>query len=253
MSQFSYQVVVVTGGTKGIGKGIVDYFAAENATVVFVGRDQTQGEQLTELYKKQGKQVVFFQADLTDKQCQQELVAYICNTYGKLDVLCCCAGIYPSNTMDKITESEWDTVLNTNLKSVFFTIKGFLPLLQQQKFGRVVLMSSITGPYTGYPGWTHYGASKAAMLGFMRSAALELVSHNVTINAVLPGNIITEALLEQGNDYIDSVAQAIPTGKLGTPYDIARAVAFFASKDASFITGQTLVVDGGQLLPEGVL
>ncbi|MBU2712665.1 3-oxoacyl-ACP reductase FabG [Zooshikella harenae] len=253
MSQFSNQVVVVTGGTKGIGKGIVDYFAVENANVVFVGRDQKQGAQLVEHYKKQDKHVVFFQGDLTDRQSQQELVTFIYNAYGRLDVLCCCAGIYPSTTMDKITESEWDAVLNTNLKSVFFTIKGFLPLMKEQNYGRVVLMSSITGPFTGYPGWTHYGASKAAMLGFMRSAALEFVSHNVTINAVLPGNILTESLLDQGEDYIKAVAQAIPTGKLGTPHDIARAVAFFASQDASFITGQTLVVDGGQLLPEGVL
>ena len=119
--------------------------------------------------------------------------------------------------------------------------------------GRIVLTSSITGPITGYPGWAHYGASKAGQLGFMRTAAIELAPFNITINAVMPGNIRTEGLADLGADYIANMEGSIPAGRLGSGADIANAALFFCSDEAGYITGQTLVVDGGQVLPESLM
>ncbi len=118
--------------------------------------------------------------------------------------------------------------------------------------GRIVLTSSITGPITGDPGWTHYGASKAGQLGFMRTAALELAPRKITINAVMPGNIATEGLDGLGQDYLDKMTESIPLKQLGSVEDIAYAALFFASEEAGFITGQTMVIDGGQVLPESL-
>ncbi len=124
---------------------------------------------------------------------------------------------------------------------------------QASRDGRVIVTSSITGPITGYPGWSHYGASKAAQLGFIRTAAMELAPKQITINAVLPGNIVTEGLADMGQEYLDSMASAIPAGRLGTVADIGNAALFFATDEAAYITGQTLVVDGGQVLPESLM
>jgi 3-oxoacyl-[acyl-carrier protein] reductase len=129
-------------------------------------------------------------------------------------------------------------------------LKACLPWLKQSTQGRVILTSSITGPVTGFPGWSHYAASKAGQLGFMRTASLELARHGITVNAVLPGNIATEGLVDLGEEYRQSMAVSIPLKRLGSVEDVGNAVLFFASHEAGYITGQTIVVDGGQILPE---
>jgi 3-oxoacyl-[acyl-carrier protein] reductase len=151
-----------------------------------------------------------------------------------------------------MTEAEWDQVQAVNLKGTFFAVKACFARMKAQRYGRIVLTSSITGPVTGLPGWAHYGATKAGMLGFLRSAALEFARHGVTVNAVLPGNIRTEGLAELGAEYLRRMEQAIPVGKLGEPEDVGYAALFLASAEARFITGQTLIVDGGQVLPESL-
>jgi 3-oxoacyl-[acyl-carrier protein] reductase len=143
--------------------------------------------------------------------------------------------------------------LGTNLKGSFLSVKACLPHMQKRGKGRVILTSSITGPITGYPGWTHYGASKAGQLGFLRTAAIELAPSNVTVNAVMPGNIATESLDGLGQGYRDKMTASIPQKKLGSVEDIAYAALFFASDEAAYITGQTIVVDGGQVLPESLM
>ena len=140
----------------------------------------------------------------------------------------------------------------TNLKGTFVSVQAALPWLKQSDAGRVVVTSSITGPVTGFPGWSHYGASKAGQLGFIRTAAIELAKYGITINAVMPGNILTEGLQELGEDYLAQMANSIPLKRLGVVEDIGNAAAFFASREAGYITGQTLVVDGGQILPESL-
>ncbi len=133
------------------------------------------------------------------------------------------------------------------------SVKAALNPLEASGHGRVIVTSSITGPITGFPGWSHYGATKAAQLGFLRTAAIELAARNITINAVMPGNIATEGLDELGDDYRKTMEAAIPQGRLGKVEDIGNAALFFATDEAGYITGQQLVVDGGQILPEGQL
>jgi 3-oxoacyl-[acyl-carrier protein] reductase len=170
--------------------------------------------------------------------------------FGGIDVLCANAGIFPDKPFTELTEADIDEVLGSNLKGTMFIVQACLPALEASGHGRVVITSSITGPITGYPGWSHYGASKAAQLGFLRTAAIELAPKNVTINAVMPGNIATEGLAEMGEDYIRETEAVIPQHRLGSVEDIGYAALFFATDQAAYITGQTIVVDGGQTLPE---
>jgi len=151
-----------------------------------------------------------------------------------------------------MTEAQWDEVSDTNLKGTFLTVKAALPFLKKSEQGRIVITSSITGPITGFPGWTHYAASKAGQLGFMRTACLELAKYGITVNAVMPGNIITEGLIGNGEAYIKSMEASVPLKRLGTVDDIGHAALYFASKEAGYVTGQTIIVDGGQILPESL-
>ena len=156
--------------------------------------------------------------------------------------------------MAKQIEDSGGTALivqgDVNLKGTFFVGQAALVAMRKNGYGRIVIASSITGAITGYPGWSHYGASKAGQLGFMRSVALECAREGITVNAVMPGNILTEGLAAQGEAYLEEMKRSIPTHSLGKPEDIGHAVCFLASKEAGFITGQTIIVDGGQILPE---
>jgi 3-oxoacyl-[acyl-carrier protein] reductase len=172
--------------------------------------------------------------------------------HGGVDVLCANAGIFPEGKLADLPESEIDRVLATNVKGTMLAVQACLPALTASGRGRVVITSSITGPITGFPGWTHYGASKAAQLGFMRTAAIELAPRAITVNAVLPGNIVTEGLVELGPDYEAQMAASIPMRRLGDVEDIGHAALFFASDQARYVTGQSLVIDGGQVLPESM-
>jgi len=169
-----------------------------------------------------------------------------------LDVLCANAGVFPSATLEDMSEDDWDTVMNVNLKGTFVSVQAAIPALKNSSAGRIVLTSSITGPITGFPGWSHYAASKAGQLGFMRTAAIELAKYNITVNAVMPGNILTEGLQGMGEDYLNQMANSIPLKRLGDIEDIGNAAYYFASEGAAYVTGQTLVVDGGQILPESL-
>jgi 3-oxoacyl-[acyl-carrier protein] reductase len=180
------------------------------------------------------------------------MAAEALNRYGSIDVLCANAGIFPAAKLGEMTAADFDHVIGTNLKGTFLSVSACLPTMKRQNKGRIVLTSSITGPITGYPGWTHYGASKAGQLGFMRTAAIELAPWNITVNAVMPGNIFTEGLDGLGDDYLATMAASIPMKRLGSVDDIANAALFFASEEAAYITGQTLVIDGGQVLPESL-
>jgi 3-oxoacyl-[acyl-carrier protein] reductase len=148
---------------------------------------------------------------------------------------------------------EMDAILGTNVKGCMLTVQAAIEPLARSGHGRVIVTSSITGPLSGFPGWSHYGATKAAQLGFIKSAAIELAPRRITVNAVLPGNVETEGLAELGPGYRASMEAAIPQHRLGTVADIGNAALFFASDEASFITGQALTVDGGQMLPESAL
>jgi len=248
------RTVLVTGGTRGIGKGIARVFARAGAQVVIAGRDGDVGracaEELGAAAGPDGGPVVFARADVATRAGCDDAVAAAVDGFGGLDVLCANAGIFPDARLDVMTEADLDTVLATNVKGTFFAVQAALEALTASGRGRVVLTSSITGPVTGFPGWSHYGASKAAQLGFMRTAALELAPRRITVNAVLPGNIATEGLADLGPAYRATMEASIPLKRLGEVEDIGYAALFLASEEAAYITGQALVVDGGQVLPE---
>jgi 3-oxoacyl-[acyl-carrier protein] reductase len=244
--------VIVTGASKGIGKGIARVFAGKGARVLVVARDQAAAQKTADELKAAGGQTAAFSADVTKWDDMQRMADAAVKQHGGIDVLCANAGIFPAAKLTDMTAEKWDEVLSTNLKGTFLSVKACLPAMKQKKKGRIVITSSITGPITGYPGWTHYGASKAGQLGFLRTAAIELAPSNITVNAVMPGNIMTEALQGLGEEYLKAMAASIPLKRLGSVDDIGHTAAFLASKGAAFITGQTIVVDGGQILPESL-
>jgi 3-oxoacyl-[acyl-carrier protein] reductase len=176
----------------------------------------------------------------------------VADRFGGIDVLCANAGIFPQAKIEAMSGADWDRVMETNLKGTFLSVKAALPFLKASDQGRIVITSSITGPVTGFPGWTHYGASKAGQLGFMRTACVELARYGITVNAVMPGNIKTEGLAGLGPEYEATMAASIPLKRLGLVGDIGHAALYFASREAGYVTGQTLVVDGGQIVPESL-
>lgn len=243
--------VLVTGGSRGIGLGIARVFARAGASVAVSARSADDlARAVAELDSLGDGVVLAVPGDVADRAGAAAMVAAAVDAFGGLDVLCANAGIFPEARLATMTESDLDRVLDVNVKGTFWSVQAAIEALTASGRGRVVLTSSITGPVTGFPGWSHYGASKAAQLGFLRSAAIELAAARITVNAVLPGNIATEGLAEMGPEYVAQMARSVPLGALGEPEDIGHAVAFLASREAGYITGHALVVDGGQILPE---
>ncbi|HWL68231.1 MAG TPA: 3-oxoacyl-ACP reductase FabG [Geminicoccus sp.] len=243
------RTVIVTGGSKGIGRGLALRFGEAGLNVLVVSRHLDEAEKVA---KEIGNHASAFVADVADPAACEAMAAEAVARYGSIDVLCANAGIFPAAKLGEMTAADFDQVIGVNLKGSFLSVSACLPQMKRQNQGRIVLTSSITGPITGYPGWTHYGASKAGQLGFMRTAAIELAPWNITVNAVMPGNIVTEGLDGLGDDYLATMAASIPMKRLGSVADIANAALFFASDEAGYITGQTIVVDGGQVLPESL-
>ncbi len=245
--------VVVTGASKGIGKGIARVFAREGANVLIVARDEAALQAAAgELAGEGDGKVQTVAADVAKVEDCRRLAEVAQERFGRIDVLCANAGIFPDKPLAEMTEEDVDSVLACNLKGTIFSVQACLPALEASGQGRVVVTSSITGPITGYPGWCHYGATKAAQLGFLRTAAIELAGQGITVNAVLPGNVPTEGLVDMGQAYLDGMAASIPMRRLGSVADIGNACLFLATHEAGYITGQTIVVDGGQVLPESL-
>lgn len=239
--RFKDQVVIVTGASRGIGRGIARVFAHEGAKVVLVGRDE-------EALKKVGD--VYILGDVSNQEDMQRMVAETLALYGKIDVLCHNAGIYPQARLEEMTLEEWQQVIDVNLTGTFLAVQACIPSMRAQGHGKIVITSSISGPQTAHPGFSHYTASKGGVAGFVKTAAVELAKYQININAVEPGNIETEGFDELGAEHRRQMVRAIPLGRLGRPEDVAHAMLFLASDEASFITGQSLIVDGGQTLPE---
>ncbi len=246
------RAVVVTGATRGIGKGIARVFAGAGARVLITGRDADAAKATVDELSAGGAQVSHVLADVASREDCQRMAETAQRVLGGIDVLCANAGIFPDARLADMTDADIEQVFGTNLRGTILSVQACLPALASSGRGRVILTSSITGPITGYPGWSHYGASKAGQLGFMRTAAIELAASGITVNAVLPGNVVTEGLADLGEDYLEQMTASIPLRRLATVEDIGHAALFLASDEAGYITGQTIVVDGGQVLPESL-
>jgi 3-oxoacyl-[acyl-carrier protein] reductase len=244
--------VIVTGASKGIGRGIAKRFAEAGCRVVVVARSAEAAKLVAEDIAVSGGAAIPVTADVSTEEGVAAMAAAALGHFGSIDILCANAGIFPASKIGEMSVAEFDEVIGVNLRGTFLAVKACLPELTKTGRGRIIVTSSITGPVTGMPGWSHYGASKAGQLGFIRSAALELASAGITINAVLPGNIAIEGLVALGPDYMNAMTASIPMKRLGGVEDIANAALFFATEEAGFITGQTLIVDGGQVLPESL-
>lgn len=247
------RTAIVTGATKGIGKGIARVFAKAGANVLITGRNEGDARRTCEELGTLGAgQVAYFLGDVSSKASCEAMASQAVQAFGGIDILCANAGIFPDAKLASMSEADMDLVFDTNVKGTLLAVQACLDALQQSGRGRVILTSSITGPITGFPGWSHYGASKAAQLGFMRTAAIELAPMGITVNAVLPGNIATEGLADLGPEYRHAMEMSIPQRRLGDVEDIGNAALFFATDEAAYVTGQALVIDGGQILPESL-
>ncbi len=246
------RAVVVTGATRGIGKGIAAVFARNGARILITGRDEQAAKACVAELSAGGAEVSYLLADTRRRDDCERMAQAAADRMGGIDVLCANAGIFPEARLADMTEADIDEVIGTNLKGSILSVQACLPALTASGRGRVILTSSITGPITGFPGWSHYGASKAGQLGFMRTAAIELAASGVTVNAVMPGNVITEGLEDLGEDYMAQMTASVPLRRLGTVDDIGYTALFLASDEAGYISGQTVVVDVGQVLPESL-
>jgi 3-oxoacyl-[acyl-carrier protein] reductase len=247
MQSLSDQVAVVTGAARGIGRGIAAVLAAEGARVVVADID---GDAAASTAAELGEGAIAVAADVTDRASVDALAAAALAAFGRIDILAANAGIYPSTELAAIDDALWDRVMDINVKGALHAIQACTPAMLARGYGRIVLTSSITGPITGQVGYAHYGASKAAMLGLMRSAAVELGTSGVTINAVMPGNIETPGLAATSEEHQRLMFSSIPMGRFGTAEEVGWVVRFLASPEAGYVTGQTVIVDGGQVLPE---
>ncbi|KJH80497.1 SDR family oxidoreductase [Pseudomonas sp. KSR10] len=244
---FANRIVLVTGGAQGIGRGIVEAFARRGAEVVIADRQADAAEALAETLRQEGLAVRAHAVDLADLAAIDALFKVL----DGLDVLVHNAAYFPLVNFTDITPEVLQRTLDVNLAAPFWLTQRALPLMQARGGGSVLMTSSVTGPRMAYPGLAHYAASKAGVNGFIRAAALELAPYNVRVNGVEPGMIQTPAMDNLGDTALaEHIAAGVPLGRLGRPADIAEAMVFLASEGAGYITGQTIVVDGGATLPE---
>lgn len=251
-SRLAGKTAIVTGASRGIGRAIAARYASEGAKVVCVCHKSVElAKRAVESILACGGEAVAIQADVSCRTDLQRVAVETQGLYGGVDILCANAGIFPRSRLDEVTEAEWDEVQAVNLKGVFLSVQACLPSMRLRGKGRIVVISSTTGPRTGCIGSSHYAASKAGVNGFVRNASLELAAYGITINAIEPGLILTEGLRETVSESgLLALAREIPLRRLGDVADVANTALFFASDESAYITGQTLTVDGGLVLPE---
>ena len=236
---------VVIGAARGIGEGIAERFVEEGAKLVIGDTEIAAGEATA---ARLG--AAFVETDISRAEDAERIVATAVEHFGGLDILVQNAGIYPWTLIENIDPEEWDQVMAVNLKGTFVAAKAALAPMKSGG-GRMIFTSSITGPHVTSPGHGHYSATKAGINGFIKAAALEFAGYGITVNGVEPGNILTSGMkAHRSPEFIKGMERSVPLGYLGTPRDIANAFLFLASDEASYITGTTITVDGGQILPE---
>jgi 3-oxoacyl-[acyl-carrier protein] reductase len=243
------RAALIIGAARGIGRGIAQRFVEEGALVMIADREEAQGRETAKALG--AERASFIRTDIAKEEDAQGAVDAVVAAFGGLDILVQNAGIFPLTLIENTSSEEWDRVLAVNLKGGFLAARAALPVIKKSRAGRMIFTSSITGPRVTSPGHGHYSASKAGINGFIKAAAVEFAPFGITVNGVEPGNVLTEGVKQHRSaEFIKAMEAAIPLGRLGTPRDIANAVLFLASEEASYITGTTIIVDGGQTLPE---
>ena len=245
MADLSGKVAVVTGGRRGIGRAIAEILAQRGADVMIGDCTEDPGHgTAAEIAAATGRRLIAECVDVANSESAKHFIERTIEEFGRVDILVNNAGITRDNLMIRISDQDWDSVLNVNLKGAFNCCKAVARHMMKQRFGRIVNISSVVG-LAGNAGQANYASSKAGLLGLTKSLAKELGSRNITVNAVAPGFITTALTDVLNQEYKELAIKMTPLGRSGTPDDIARAVAFFVSDDAAFITGQVLSVDGG--------
>ena len=244
MKKLKGQLAIITGGARGIGEGVCEVFCREGATVAMW--DVLDGSEVVERISNLGGNIFYQKVDVTSIESVNKAVNFIINNYGKIEILINNAGIIRDKSFMKMTEKEWDDVINVNLKSLFVVSKAVLPFMKEKGYGRIVSASSING-FQGAFGQTNYSATKAGISGFTRSLCKEVGKYGITVNAVAPGFIKSVMTESMPKDVIEAGVKMIPVKRIGTPEDMGQAYLFLASRESGFISGITLHANGGAM------
>ena len=246
-NQKTSKIALVTGASRGIGASIALELARNNVFVIGTATSDKGVKAIEENFKINHQKGAGLVLNVNDNKSIESIINHIEESYGDINILVNNAGITKDTLLMKMKEEDWDEVINTNLKSVFKLSQSVIRKMMKNRYGRIINISSVVG-HTGNAGQTNYTAAKAGMSGFTKSLAQEIGSRGITVNCVAPGFIDTDMTRNLPEDYKNQLLKKIPLGKLGSPNDIANAVAFLASDNASYITGETLHINGGMLM-----
>ncbi len=247
-SETERQIVVVTGASRGIGRAVAVRFARDGAAVIVNYRgSEAAAQETAQAVTAAGGEATLVQGDVSSRDDAERLIETAIQQHGRIDVLVNNAGITRDQLLMRMTDDDWDAVLDTNLKGAFYTTRAVLRPMLRKRSGRIINISSVVG-LIGNAGQGNYAAAKAGLIGFTKSIAREVASRSITVNAVAPGYIATEMTDAIAETMKAKIIEQVPMGRLGTPEDVAEVVAFLASRAASYMTGAVLQVDGGMVM-----
>ncbi len=243
------KTAVVTGSGRGIGREVALSLAREGANVVVVSRNQKEIESVAKEIKALKVKALCVKTDVSSFKDVNLLVEKTMKEFGRIDILVNNAGIFESSLLSQMTEEQWDRMISVDLKGVFNCTRAVINHMIKQKYGKIVNISSIAGTALGFPGSTHYSSSKAGIIGFTQSLAMEVAQHGINVNSIAPGVIKTSMVMNALSEKeLEVFSKHIPVGRIGKPEDIANTALFLASDDSAYITGQTITVDGGLVI-----
>lgn len=241
------KVALITGGARGIGRAIALRLARDGVRIAIGDLLREEGLNTQKEVEEAGSEAMFAALDVTDEASVKDTVAQVESRWGHIDILANNAGITRDRLLLRLSEQDWDAVLDVNLKGAYLCSRAVLPLMLRQRWGRIVGTASVVG-LAGNPGQTNYAASKAGLIGFTKALAREVATRNITVNAVAPGYIETQMVQTLSEKVQEAILGQIPMRRFGTPEDVAGVVAFLCSEEASYITGHVINVDGGMVM-----